>query len=286
MKLGYLMPLTVDNIVTARKLNYDALEANVGWMTGSGMAALQKDLPVIKEALARERILVTAIAIYGDAIAVTAEEAIAFYGRTMDLARELGCSVVAGMTGRDNSLAVEDNLVLFEERFGPIAAMAADRGIRVAFEPWPGQVTGYGPYNWANMAVSPWLYDRLFEAVPNPALGIEYDASHFVWQGIDHLQVFRDYASRIHHMHAKDVLIDAAALRRQGVHGPDWWRFTLPGLGQIDWPELLRTAHDAGYTGDIAVEHEDRTYYGDRWNEGLILGLKMLRPLIEEIWPS
>lgn len=286
MKLGYLMPLTVDNIVTARKLNYDALEANLGWITDSGMAALQQDLPGIKEALARERISVTAIAIYGDAIAVPAEEAIACYGRTMDLARELGCSVVAGMTGRDNALAVDDNLVLFRERFGPIAAMAADRGMRVAFEPWPGHVSGYGPYTWANMAVSPWLYDRLFDAVPNQALGIEYDASHFVWQGIDHLQVLRDYASRIHHMHGKDILIDVAALRRQGVHGPDWWRFTLPGLGQIDWYELLRTAKAAGYTGDIAVEHEDRTYYGDRWNEGLILGLKMLRPLIEEIWPG
>ncbi len=286
MRLGYLMPLTVDNILTARKLSYDALEANVGWITDSSMAALQQDLPAMKEALARERISITAIAIYGDAIAVPANEAVACYGRAMDLARELNCGVVAGMTGRDNALPVDDNLALFKDRFEPIAAMASDKGMRVAFEPWPGHVTGYGPYTWANMAVSPWLYDRLFEAVPNPALGIEYDPSHFVWQGIDYLQVFRDYASRIHHMHAKDILIDVAALRRQGVHGPDWWRFTLPGLGQIDWPKLLRTAQAAGYTGDIAVEHEDRTYYGDRWNEGLTLGLKMLRPLIEEIWPS
>ena len=42
MRLGYLMPLTVDNILTARKLSYDALEANVGWITDSSMAALQQ----------------------------------------------------------------------------------------------------------------------------------------------------------------------------------------------------------------------------------------------------
>ena len=37
---------------------------------------------------------------------------------------------------------------------------------------------------------------------------------------------------------------------------------------------------EAGYDGDMAVEHEDRTYMGNRWNEGLTLGLKTLRPYV------
>jgi sugar phosphate isomerase/epimerase len=286
MRLGYLMPLTVDNIITARKLGFDALEANAGWLTAPALQHLERSLPSIKDALAREKVAVTAVAIYGDAVSAPVADAVAYYGRAMAVAREVGCTVIAGMTGRDNTRSVGDNIPLFKERFDPIARMAADRGMRVAFEPWPGRVTGYGPYAWANLATSPEMYDRLFEAVSSAALGIEYDASHYVWQGIDHLKVLRDYGARMYHMHAKDITIDVARLRRTGVHGADWWRFVIPGLGQIDWPTLFATAHEAGYGGDLALEHEDQTYYGERWNEGLLLGLKTLRPLVEERWPS
>lgn len=286
MRLGYLAPLTEENIVVARKLGYDALEAKVAWLAEPAMKELESGLPALKDALAREKIAVSAVAIYGDVVSATVADAVAYYGRAMNVARELGCSIVAGMTGRDNDLSVDDNIPLFQERFDPIARMAADRGIRVAFEPWPGSVTGYGPFRWANLATCPELYDRLFEAVPNQALGIEYDASHYVWQGIDHLQVLRDYSERVYHMHAKDILIDIGHLRRAGVHGADWWRFVIPGLGQIDWPKLFATAREVGYEGDLALEHEDEAYYGERWNEGLLLGLKALRPLIEEHWPG
>lgn len=280
MRLGYLMPLTVENIATARRLGYDALEANVGWLDTPRMQELEQAIPAIKEALAEHSIAVSAVAIYGGAVEAPVDDAIAYYRRAMDVALALGCSVIAGMTGRDNALTVEDNLPLFRARFDPIARIAGDRGMRIAFEPWPGRVTGYGPYRWTNLAVSPELYDRLFETVPHPALGIEYDASHYYWQGIDHLQLWRDYAKRIYHIHAKDIVVDRARLKRVGVHGADWWRFVIPGLGQIDWPALFDAIKESGYTGDMVVEHEDRTYLGSRWNEGLTLGLKTLRPFV------
>jgi len=199
----------------------------------------------------------------------------------MRLALALDCGVVAGMTGRDNSLTVDQNLPLFKERFEAIARLAEDQGVRVAFEPWPGSVQGHGPYRWTNLATTPELWDKLFETVPSMALGLEYDPSHLVWQGIDHLQAIRDYGERIYHIHAKDIIIDRDLLKRVGVHGRGWWRFAIPGLGVIDWPALFETLKDVGYAGDMAVEHEDREYLGDRWNEGLALGLKTLRPLVD-----
>jgi sugar phosphate isomerase/epimerase len=286
MRLGYLMPLGPEHITTARRLGYDALEANVGWLTGHGLDELERDLGSIKDALAREEIGVSAVAIYGDAVTAPVGEVVAYYRRAMAMAQQLDCTVIAGMTGRHNQLSIDDNMPLFAERFDPIARMAADNGVRIAFEPWPGRVTGYGPYQWANMAISPELYDRLFEAVPHDTLGIEYDASHYLWQGIDYIQILRDYGDRIYHIHAKDILIDSERLKRKGVHGADWWRFVIPGLGQIEWPALLSAVRSTGYTGDLTVEHEDRTYYGERWNEGLMLGLKTLRPLLEELWPA
>ncbi|GAF72042.1 unnamed protein product, partial [marine sediment metagenome] len=46
-------------------------------------------------------------------------------------------------------------------------------------------------------------------------------------------------------------------------------------------PALFDALKQAGYAGDMAVEHEDREYLGERWNQGLALALKTLRPLVE-----
>ena len=282
MRLGCLLPLSPESVATARRLGYDAIEANIGWLDRPVLDALEAELPALRDALEEHDMAVSAVAIYGSAIEAPTEEAIGYYRRAIQLARALDCSVIAGMTGRDNALTIEENLPLFEERFDPIARMATDDGVRIAFEPWPGRVTGYGPFHWTNLAISPSLYDRMFESVPHPALGIEYDASHYAWQGIDHLALLRDYAERIYHVHAKDILIDYDELKRAGVHGPDWWRFVIPGLGQLDWVELFQVLAEVGYQGDMAVEHEDRVYMGSRFNEGLRLGLKTLRPLVAE----
>jgi len=281
MKLGYLMPLSVETILTARKLGYDAVEAGAGWLDKPGLAQIESALPELKAALAEQRISINAVAIYGGAVEVPAAEAIAYYERAIKVARALDCSVVAGMTGRVNSLTVDENLPLFKERFEPIAKSAADNGVRLALEPWPGNVQGHGPYRWTNLATTPELWDRLFEITPNPALGLEYDPSHLAWQGIDYVQVIKDYVKRIHHINAKDIVIDQTKLKRVGVHGRGWWRFVLPGLGQINWAELFTTLKAAGYNGNMSVEHEDNAYLKERWNECLAIGLKTLRPLVD-----
>jgi len=281
MRLAYLGPLSLESIAMAQRLGYDGLEVDAGWLDRPRLAELEQALPQLRDELQRARVEVTAIAVYGNAIGAPAEEAIAHYGRAIEVAAQLGAGVVSGITGRDNALSLEDNLTLFAERFGPIAELAAKAGVRIALEPWPGRVTGYGAYRWTNLAVSPVMYDRLFELVPHPALGIEYDPSHYAWQGMDYLAIARDYAPRIHHCHAKDVVLDEALLKRGGVHAAGWWRFCLPGLGQVDWPLVFEALAAGGYRGDLAVEHEDEAFRGERWEEGLALALKMLRPFVD-----
>lgn len=282
MKLAYLTPLTLDTIANARKLGYDAIEAAVGWLPlPTALVELENNLSAIRDALKEHKIGITAVAMYGDTIETPLDEAVAYYGRAAKLARALGCNVVAGMTGRDNRLTVDESLPIFADYYSRIAAVVSDQGVRVALEPWPGSIQGHGPYRWTNLATTPELWARLFEAVPSPAIGLEYDASHLVWQGIDYLQAIRDFAPRIHHVHAKDIVIHPEVLARVGVHGKGWWRFVVPGLGQIDWPALFAALKQAGYNGDMAVEHEDDEYMGNRWNEGLAISLKTLRPLVD-----
>ena len=281
MRLGYLTPLTVKTISNAKRLGYDAVEVGARWVDRPLLDEVIADLPALKEALGEHEIAVTSVAIYGRTIDAPRDQAIAHYRKAIQLTRELDCSVVSGMTGRDNGLSIEHNLPRFADYFREIAQIAEDVGVRIAFEPYPGGVLGHGPYVWQNMATTPELWDRLFEVVPSPALGLEYDPSHLVWQGIDYLAAIRDYGDRIYHVHAKDILIDSERLKRVGVHGRGWWRFVIPGLGQLDWPGIFAALKDAGYDGDMALEHEDQQYYEDRWNEGLTIGLKALRPLVE-----
>ncbi len=281
MRLGFLASLTTDTIAMAQRLGYDGIEVDGGWVDRPRLDEIELALPRLQDELARTGVEVTAMAVYGNAIGTPAAEAIAFYERAIAVATGLGARVLGTITGRDTSLSIDDNLALMVERFGPIADLAQSAGVRIGLEPWPGRVTGYGPYRWTNLALSPLMYDRIFGLLPQAALGIEYDPSHYAWQGMDYLQIIRDYGARIHHVHAKDVVIDEALLKRGGVHAAGWWRVCLPGLGQIDWPLVFEALAEVGYQGDVAVEHEDADYRGERREEGLSLALKTLRPLIE-----
>ncbi len=280
MKLGYLTSLSVEAVAAARRLGYDAIEVGAGWLNRPTLSEIEANLSALRDALQEHDVNVNAVAIYGGTVEVPAAEAVAYWGRAMRVAKALGCQVVAGMTGRDNALTVDENLPLFRERFGPIARRAEDEGVQLALEPWPGSVLGHGPYRWTNLATTPEMWDRLFAEVPSPALGLEFDPSHLVWQGIDYLRAILDYGQRIHHVHAKDIVIDRARLERVGVHGRGWWRFVVPGLGEVDWPGLFRNLRLVGYAGDITFEHEDEIYLNERWEEGLRLGVRYLRPFV------
>lgn len=77
-----------------------------------------------------------------------------------------------------------------------------------SLDEWPGGT---------NLASSPAVWDELFTIVPSERFGLNLDPSHLVWQQIDHERVVRDYASRILHVHAKDMEIDRDGLYRNGV---------------------------------------------------------------------
>jgi len=147
---------------------------------------------------------------------------------------------------------VADNLRIFTEVYGPLAAYAEDRGVRIAFE-----TAGRGGPE-GNLAHCPELWDLMFDAVPSPALGLSFDPSHLVWLQIPHPpDVIRAYGSRIYHVDGKDTEIIHARLWRQGILGSGWWRYRLPGLGALDWPAIFAALRDVGYDDVVAIENED-----------------------------
>ena len=152
---------------------------------------------------------------------------------------------------------VDANLRLFCEVMPPLVAYAASKGVRIALETAP-RAGGHG-----NIAHNPELWNRIFAAVPSPALGLSFDPSHLVWLHIGPVaDVIRCYGSRIYHVDGKDTEILQRNLARQGILGNNWWRYRIPGMGELSWPAIISALLEVGYRGVIDVENEDPIFPG------------------------
>lgn len=69
-------------------------------------------------------------------------------------------------------------------------------------------------------------------------------------------------------MHAKDTELLPERRYRGGING-DPYRFRIPGYGAINWTTFIAALDEIGYTGGVAIEHEDPLYSGERFDEGL-----------------
>jgi sugar phosphate isomerase/epimerase len=121
---------------------------------------------------------------------------------------------------------------------------------------------------------------------------LNYDPSHLTWLGIDPVAAIKACPERIVHAQAKDVEIDSAARTQVGFYGRalkrdspwdnGWWRYRVPGLGEVDWRAVVDTLYQCGFRGVLSVEHEDPVWAGDpgRVLSGLLIAYETLRPLI------
>ncbi|NMB24266.1 MAG: sugar phosphate isomerase/epimerase [Firmicutes bacterium] len=114
-----------------------------------------------------------------------------------------------------------------------------------------------------NIAVSPYMYDLLFEEIQDLRLGWAYDPSHLVFQFCDVYKPVKTYKERIYHVHAKDTFIDHGMLARIGTMAEqNWWHYCLPGKGEVDWTKFLDELIQTDYQGIVSIEHED-----PQWSE-------------------
>ena len=180
----------------------------------------------------------------------------------IDAAAKLGVPTVGTFVGRDKTKNVPDNFREFRKVWPRLVAHAERRGVNIAIEncpmifswdEWPGGT---------NLASTPAAWDEMFSIVPSERFGLNLDPSHLVWLQIDYERVVRDYASRILHVHAKDMEIDRDGLYRHGTasQGMGWQIPRLPGLGEVRWDRFLSQLYRVGYDGVVSVEHEDRAF--------------------------
>ena len=207
--------------------------------------------------------------------------------RCIDAAVLLGVPHVGTFIGRDPAGSVLQNLREAERVLPPLVAYAADRGVSLVVENCP--MEGWHPDGYpGNLAYSPELWEWMF------GLGfyLNFDPSHLVWLGIDPVDALRPYVGRVLHAQAKDTEVDASARTRYSVFGRSidrankwdvgWWRYRVPGRGQVDWRAVIDALDEGGFTGHIAVEHEDPIWGGtsERVQRGLEIARDTLRPFV------
>ena len=209
------------------------------------------------------------------------EEIISVVTDAVDRAADAGIGVVTHLVGKDTSVNGDENITLFKAVYTPIAAHAESRNVKLAFENWPRNNT--------MLAITPELWHAMFNAVPSPALGLCYDPSHLYWMGIDWEQPMRDFADRVYHAHAKDTELIASGQAQFGIYGRqleatepgEWWRYRLPGYGEIDMVKYVDLLYQIGYDAVLSVEHEDPIWSNTPAQalRGLKLAKQILMPL-------
>lgn len=227
--------------------------------------------------------------------AATAKTADDLFRKTVRLAEQLEVPVVVTFSGcpGDSDAATHPNWITtpwppefldildwqWEKKAIPYwsqtARFAGDHGVKVALEAHPGFIV----YN-VDSAL------RLREAA-GPNLGVNFDPSHFFWQGVDVPAAIRALGDSIFHVHAKDVALDPHNVAVNGVIDTKTyrrmaersWLFRSVGWGhdELEWKRIVSALRLAGYDYVMSIEHEDALASVD---EGLRAAVDLLSRVI------
>ncbi len=205
----------------------------------------------------------------------------------VDAAALLGCPVVGTFVGRDPTMTVAENLRQAERIFPRLVEHGGERGVRIVIENCV--MEGWHPDGYpGNLAYSPELWEWMFSL----GLYLNYDPSHLCWLGIDPAEAVRPYVDHVLHAQAKDIEIFPDQRNRYGFPGKaversdawdvGWWRYRIPGFGQVDWQRVIDALYEGGFAGTLSIEHEDPVWGGteDKVKTGVRIAVRKLRSLM------
>lgn len=281
MRIGFM----TNCLVKQGMKDFDALAA---WAVENGFNDMEVgptvplDEKLYRGVLNRYPIQITSLTYCRNFLSTDPEEAkghIEELKKRIRFAGALGIEKIVTSTGIDKTLeeGVYDradsirktparSLDAFEKVFTPIVELAQKENVKLAFENCPLM---------GNIAISPVMWRKIFQRIDSPNVGLAYDPSHLVWQMIDPYKPISEFGDRIFHVHAKDTRVDRSQLEQCGILTDfSWWRYCIPGHGELDWRRLIGELEAAGYDKTISIEHEDCFYEGslEKMQEGLVLG--------------
>ena len=204
--------------------------------------------------------------------------------KLIDASALLGVNMVTTFIGRVPSKTVKENLEIAKEVWTPILAHAEEKGVRIGIENCPMWFTDDEWPGGQNIMCTPANWRKVFEVLPSPNLGLNYDPSHFVWQQMDYIKPLYEFKDKIFHVHYKDIKVYKDRLADVGVMANPLEYMTpkLPGLGDVDWGKYVSALTDIGYNGCSVIEVEDKAFEEnlDSAKRAVILSAKYLRNFV------
>lgn len=175
---------------------------------------------------------------------------------------KLGIPVINTFIGRNHHKSVEENLEKFAQVWPGIIKVAEENNIKVAIENCPMLFTRDEWPGGKNLATTPAIWRKMFEIIPSPNFGLNYDPSHMVWQEMDEVQPIYDFKEKLFHIHLKDVKIFRDKLNEVGImaYPLDYHSPKIPGLGDVDWRGFFSALTSVKYRGPVCIEVEDKAY--------------------------
>lgn len=183
---------------------------------------------------------------------------------TILAARNLGLKIITGFVGspiwpywysfpQTSQELVDRGYQTIVERWSPLFDEMDKYDIKFALEIHPTEI-----------AFDYYSFVRLLKAFNfRKTLGMNFDPSHLLWQGLKPHLVIRELPDRVYHVHLKDASVTLDGLN--GILGSHiefgdvrrGWNFRSLGRGNVDFEAIIRELNDMGYEGPLSVEWED-----------------------------
>lgn len=226
-----------------------------------------KKVAEIKETLKRNSIYISGLGYYPNPLDADEKQA-GFYiehiKKVILAAAKLNIPVVNTFIGRDPLKSVDENLEKFAEVWPGIIKVAEDINIKIGIENCPMLFTRDEWPGGKNLATTPAIWRKMFEIIPSPNFGLNYDPSHLVWQQMDEVKPIYDFREKLFHIHLKDVKIHRDKLNEVGImaYPLDYHTPKIPGLGDVDWRGFFSALTTVKYRGPVCIEVEDKAFEG------------------------
>jgi len=183
---------------------------------------------------------------------------------TVEAAKNLDIKIITGFMGspiwnywysfpQTTQEMVDKGFATIVERWTPIFDKMDEYGIKFALEVHPTEI-----------AFDYYSFVKLLESFKyRKTLGMNFDPSHLLWQGMKPHLMIRELPDRVYHVHIKDAAVTLDGLN--GILGSHiefgstkrGWNFRSPGRGQVDFNEIIRELNEIGYEGPLSIEWED-----------------------------
>ncbi len=269
IRIGTLLPAherTPEVVAQLLPLGFESFQLSFGRsLSGRDLPDLARRLREVlsahNSAGAEPAPQISCLGVYGNPL--VSPETVVDWERLIDAAADFDCGLVSGFAGRIPGRPVPESFPRFADVFRPLAARAADRGVKLAFENCDKRGDWLSG-DW-NIAHAPKAWEGMFEAVPSPVLGLQWEPCHQIVSFVDPLPQLRQWAHRIWHIHGKDASVLWDVIREHGIRGgvPYVYHRT-PGFGDTDWTAVISTLRMAGWQGSIDIEGFHDPVYRDR----------------------